>query len=140
MDKQPITRARVAERLDKAGTAASLACAVHCAVLPLFVTLLPLFGLGFLADERVEWALVVLSGLMGITSLCLGFKEHRSRRAFAYLGIGLGMLAVGRIVEEQMNSPWGVLIVVLGGVTLATAHLINRKLCNSCSTCHTHTH
>jgi hypothetical protein len=58
--------------LDAAGTAAALACAVHCALMPLALTLLPLAGLGFLADEAVEWALVGLSAVLGVTSLCLG--------------------------------------------------------------------
>lgn len=129
--------ARVAvDKLDKVGATASLMCAIHCAAMPLLVTLLPLVGLSFLADNRVEWALVALSALMGVTSLCFGFREHRSRRAFAYLGIGIGMLAVGRILEDNLHSPWGVAIVVLGGVTLASAHLINRRLCQSCRTCH----
>ena len=104
------------DRLDKVGATASLMCAIHCAAMPLVVTLLPLIGLGFLADNRIEWALVALSALMGVTSLCLGFREHRSRRAFAYLGIGIGMLATGRILEDNLNSPWGVGVVVLGGV------------------------
>ena len=52
--------------LDKAGATASLACAVHCALMPLVVTLLPLVGLGFLADERTEWALLGLSAPAGV--------------------------------------------------------------------------
>lgn len=124
--------------LDRVGATASLVCALHCALMPLVITLLPLVGLGFLADERVEWALVTLSAVMGTTSLCLGFRQHRSRRAFAFLGIGLGMLATGRILEGHVHSAWGVVIVVLGGITLAVAHVINQQLCKSCRTCRHH--
>lgn len=125
------------DRLDKIGAAASLACAVHCAALPLVVTLLPLAGLGFLADERVEWALVGASAVLGVTSLCLGYREHRSRRALAVLAAGLALLAGGRIAESRglLAEPLGVALVVAGGLSIAAAHLVNRALCRSCRDC-----
>jgi hypothetical protein len=134
--ESPETDHQVQEQLDRVGATASLLCAVHCAVLPLVVTLLPLVGLSFLADERVEWMLVGLSAALGITSLCLGYREHRSRRALGVLGIGLALLALGRILEGQHIEPWGVPIVVAGGLTMAGAHLLNRRLCHDCRECH----
>jgi hypothetical protein len=131
---------RAPETLDKVGATASLLCAIHCALMPLVITLLPLVGLSFLADSRVEWALIALSATLGVTSLCLGYREHRSRRALGVLGAGLGLLALGRIMEQYSTTPWGVPIVVLGGVTIAGAHLLNRLLCQSCRRCHTHGH
>ena len=138
--KQPTTeRALAPDALDRAGATASLACALHCALMPLVVTLLPLVGLAFLADQRIEWALVGLSAVLGVISLCLGYREHRSRRALALLGTGLALLAVGRIAEGYMQqTPWGVLLVVLGGLTVAGAHLLNRRLCATCRTCTLH--
>ena len=121
--------------LDTAGTAAALACAVHCALMPLALTLLPLAGLGFLADEAVEWALVGLSAVLGVTSLCLGYRAHRSRRALALLGAGLALLAAGRIAEEGEGEPWGAPLVVAAGLTVAAAHVVNRRLCRACPRC-----
>jgi hypothetical protein len=51
--------------------------------MPLLVTLLPLIGLGFLASEPVEWALVAMSAVLGTSAICLGYREHRRRRALA---------------------------------------------------------
>ena len=67
------------ETLDRAGAAASFLCALHCAVMPFVITALPLLGLGFLASEPVEWALLGCSGILGALSLCVGFREHRRR-------------------------------------------------------------
>jgi hypothetical protein len=39
------------DSLDRLGAAASLACAAHCAAMPLLVSLLPLVRLSFLAKE-----------------------------------------------------------------------------------------
>jgi hypothetical protein len=124
-------------RLDRVGATASLACAIHCALMPLVITLLPLVGLSFLADERIEWALVGSSAVLGISSLCLGRREHGSRRALAVLSVGLALLVLGRMMEQLHIGVWGVIIVVLGGVTVAGAHFLNRRLCQACRACNT---
>ena len=121
--------------LDKAGAVASLTCAVHCAVMPLVVTLLPLVGLTFLADERVEWGLLAVSATLGVSSLCFGLREHGSRRALIILAVGLSLLALGRISEEREWGRWAVLVVVAGGCTVAASHLLNRHLCHTCRRC-----
>ena len=126
----------VSERLDRAGAMASLLCAIHCAVMPLIVTLLPLLGLGFLADERVEWGLLLLSAALGTTSLCLGYRQHRSQRALQILGVALALLVCGRIIESQHLGILGVFLVVCGGLGVATAHIVNRRLCHTCIKCH----
>ena len=117
------------------GATASLACAVHCALMPLVITLLPLVGLAFLADPRLEWALFAVSAAIGVTSLRLGFREHRSWRALAVLTIGLGTLATGRVAEARALGWWAVPLVVAGGLTVALAHWVNRRLCQSCGSC-----
>ena len=124
--------------LDKAGMTASLICAVHCAAMPFVITLLPLVGLGFLANEWVEWLLIGLSAVLGISSLCLGYRSHRSRRALATLSVGLALVVIGHIAEERAGEWIGISLLVLGGCTVASAHWINRRLCNSCTRCHPH--
>ena len=126
----------VQERLDGAGATASLVCAVHCALMPLVITLLPLVGLGFLSSEPVEWLLLGLSTLLGVSSLCLGYRRHRSRRALCVLAVGLGLIATGRTIEMREIQGPSVLLVVCGGVTIAGAHLVNRHLCRTCQMCH----
>ncbi len=121
--------------LDKAGAVASLTCAVHCALMPLVVTLLPLLGLTFLADERLEWGLLAVSASLGVSSLCFGFREHGSRRALVILAAGLFLLALGRISEEREWGRWAVPVVVLGGCVVASSHLMNRHLCRTCRRC-----
>jgi hypothetical protein len=121
--------------LDRAGATASFICAVHCALMPLVITLLPLVGLGWLADERIEWALVIAAGIMGVSSLCLGYRVHRNRRAFAALSVALVLLASGRIAEHHKMGWIGVAMVVCGGLTMVIAHALNYKLCRTCHSC-----
>ena len=45
-----VEKTKYSSRLDHAGMTASILCAIHCAIVPLLITLLPLAGLGFLAN------------------------------------------------------------------------------------------
>jgi hypothetical protein len=121
--------------LDRAGMTASLLCAAHCALLPFVITLLPLVGLSFLTHESTELALLIVSGGLGASSLCLGYRTHGSRRALAALSVGFALMALGRFAEQNDLGFWGVAMVVLGGLTVTSAHWLNRRLCLTCRTC-----
>lgn len=121
--------------LDWAGTATSSLCALHCALLPAVAAILPTVGLGFLAGEATEAALIAASAALGSISLGLGFRRHRSCRALAVLATGLGMLVLGRFAEAQDAEVVGMIAVVSGGLAIAGSHLLNRRLCRMCSRC-----
>ena len=127
-------------KLDRAGATASFLCAVHCALMPLVVALLPLLGLSFLASEPVEWALLAASATLGSLSLCLGFRKHRKRRVFMVLALALALLVAGRIFHEHHFGAWGPILMVLGGFSMMGAHLLNHHLCRSCTSCCSHEH
>src|SRR5690348_9027020 len=67
---------------DRVGATASFLCAVHCALLPFVIALLPLIGLGFLADHRFERVFVACAAALASRSeeRRVG-KECRSRWA-----------------------------------------------------------
>ena len=125
-------------KLDRAGATASFLCAIHCALMPLVVTILPLLGLGFLSSEPVEWALLTASATLGSLSLCLGFRKHRKRRTFMVLAIALAIMVAGRVFHEHHFGAWGPILMVIGGMTMMGAHLLNHRLCHSCATCSSH--
>lgn len=126
------------EKLDRAGATASFLCAVHCAIMPFIVTMLPLLGLSFLASEPVEWTLLLSSATLGTLSLCAGFRKHKSRRVFGILGMALALLVAGRIFHEHHVGVWGPVFMVMGGFSMMGAHLLNHSLCRSCRKCADH--
>ena len=128
-------RRPTSERLDALGASASLACALHCAALPFVVTLLPLSGLAFLADDRFEWAMMGAAAAIGVASLSWGYRRHRSMRALMLLSGALTLLVVGRIAEEGAWEVPGTVAMVVGGLALAGAHALNARLCRQCPTC-----
>ena len=115
--------------LDASGTSISTICVVHCALTPAVVTLLPILGLGFLADKKAEFCLLLLSMSLGIASVGFGYPLHRSWRAAAVLFFGLSFLLCGRVIEAFREGWVGVVLMICGGLLVAGSHVINRRLC-----------
>ena len=116
-------------RLDQLGMTASIACAVHCAALPFFISTLPLWGLGFLAHSWVEAGMICLSLFIGIWSLSAAYPKHRKAAPLLVLVAGFGCIAAGHYFIESLES----LLIPLGGFTIAGAHFINWKYSRSCN-------
>lgn len=141
-----VSESAKSERLDKVGASASALCALHCALMPFVLSVLPILGLGFLADERAEWGLLLLSVILATSSLCVGYRSHRSRRPLAIASVGVTMLLIARLTHHQHHA-WdgdvrdlfpGAFCAVIGGLSIAGAHWINRGLCRSCHACAHH--
>ena len=117
------------EFVDNTGACLSFACAIHCMAMPLLVTILPLIGLGFLANERAE--LILIFGAIGLAigSLVWGVRNHRRWRAFLILLVALVFITTSRTVVEGIFE---VVFYSIGGILLASAHLVNRHLCKNC--------
>ncbi len=114
---------RITGRLDRAGMTASVVCAVHCALLPLVITLLPLWGLEFLAEEWVELFMIGLALIIGILSLSVSFKKHHQRKMpLLLLTAGFGIIVIGHLSHSALLEP---ILIPTGGLTIAVAHYIN---------------
>ena len=61
---------------DAMGVATSLACAIHCAVLPLLLTSLPVFGVNIIENMNFEYFMIFLAAGIGGYSLWHGFRKH----------------------------------------------------------------
>jgi len=116
------------ERLDHLGVMASVACAIHCAALPLVITALPLLGLEFLANIWVEIVMICLSLLIGIWSLGSSYPKHRKILPVVILLAGFLLIGTGHFVLEDFEA----VLIPLGGFTIAAAHLVNWKYSRVC--------
>lgn len=117
------------EKLDQLGMTASLACAVHCAVLPFVLTALPLFGLSFLAHSWVELVMIGLSFIIGVYSLSTSYPKHKKLLPIMVLVTGFGLIAIGHHLIESIEA----ILIPMGGFTIAGAHYINWKYSRTCS-------
>ena len=122
---------------DGLGIATSLACAVHCAVLPLLVSSLPLFGVNIIHNMFFEWAMISLAFFVGSYSLAHGFiKHHRSFLPIFIFSAGFVLLITKQFFHELEN--WFLLPAV---ILIVAAHFYNYRLCHmrNCASKH-HSH
>jgi uncharacterized membrane protein YfcA len=126
----------IGTRFDRLGAAASLACAAHCAAMPLLIGLLPLVGLDFLAEEQTELALAGLSIGVGSLSVIPSYaRKHRQWRPLLLFAFGASLIIAVRLLVED-NSRLEALTMTVGALLIAFAHMVNRRLCQSCAACH----
>ena len=108
--------------LDRTGITASIACAIHCAALPLIATLLPLWGLEFLANPFVEFLMLSLSVVIGFIALFSSYRTHHQKLPIILLLLGFTTIAFGHYIENTEA-----ILIPLGGLLIAAAHLFNIK-------------
>ncbi|RYU91876.1 MerC domain-containing protein [Mucilaginibacter terrigena] len=117
-------------KLDNVGMTASTLCAIHCAAVPVFFTSLPLIGLGFLANPWVEWIMIIIALVVGISSIGTSyFKEHHRVLPLALMLAGFTTIIVGHL----FITGWVEAVVVpMGGFMIAAAHFVNYKYAGTC--------
>ena len=58
---------------DGLGIFTSVACSIHCAILPLIATSLPLFGVNIIHNGYFEWIMIGIAFVVGSYSLFHGY-------------------------------------------------------------------
>lgn len=116
-------------QIDRLGIIAAIACAVHCAALPLIITSLPLLGLNFLANIWVEIAMICISIILGCYSLSKSYPKHHSLKPTILLLIGFSLIAIGHFLLYDFEA----FLIPIGGLLLAAAHFLNWKSLKSCN-------
>ncbi|MBV7528495.1 MerC domain-containing protein [Chitinophaga sp. sic0106] len=107
--------------LDVLGIGASVLCAVHCALLPLLISALPLLGLHFTGHGLLEYCLLSVSFLAGSVALGRGYwYRHRKVWPLLLFGIGFICLVAGHFIPLFHDyEGW---IIALGAGLLVAAH------------------
>lgn len=119
---------RFATLVDRVGATASLLCAVHCMLLPFVLALLPVIGLGFLADHRFERGFVLFAASLAAIVLVTGFRRHHQQLPLLLVLPGLVLLVVGVCVDLDANVVLHSVLVTCGGLMVAAAHLTNLRV------------
>ena len=117
---------------DAFGIAASVACAIHCAVLPLILSSLPLFGISIIENQGFEFIMIALAFIVGVYSLYHGRKKHHhSFYPMLLFAAGISLLFIKSMLHSHS------LMLLLPAVSLVVvAHYVNYKLCRV----HNHAH
>lgn len=115
--------------LDRFGATGSLVCALHCALIPLVLAVIPSLGLSVWLGDGIEQAFVLFVTLLGVFSLTWGYRRHRTFRALGFLLLGLAALWIGLLYAPLHDStiPHAI-AMTFGGTLVGVAHLLNLRL------------
>lgn len=110
---------------DAMGIATSVACAIHCAVLPIILSSLPILGINIIHNTFFEWGMIGLAFVVGSYSLLHGFiKHHHSSCPVIVFSSGFIFL-----VLKQFFHQYEYLFLSLAVALIVAAHYYNYHLC-----------
>ena len=102
---------------DVLGISTSLACAIHCAILPLFLSTLPILGYEIIDNHFFEYMMIFLALVIGAGSLWHGYrKHHHSLRPLVIFMVGMALLFAKQIWHDYQFwlLPFASLFIVSG--------------------------
>ncbi|WP_336514725.1 MerC domain-containing protein [Pollutibacter soli] len=110
---------------DALGIGISIACAIHCAILPLMVTVLPVFGAKFMDHTGFEYLMIGLAAVVGMISLWHGYRKHH-RQPWPSLIFMAGILL---LMSKQIFITGELALLIPAVILIITAHWYNYRLC-----------
>jgi hypothetical protein len=117
---------------DALGITTSVACAIHCALLPLFLTSLPLFGINIIQNPFFEGGMILLAFCIGVYALYHGYKKHHhNKMPLTIFSIGIILL-----VLKQIFTEYEVWFLIPAVILIILSHLLNYRHCRV----HNHAH
>jgi len=122
---------------DRLGIATSVACAIHCIVLPLVLTSLPLFGVNIIHNLYFEWGMIILAFGIGVYALLHGYRTHHKN----LLPVWIFAAGFAFLITKQFFLPYEAFFLAPAVILIISAHYLNYRLCtkNKCSSVH-HVH
>ncbi|MEO7532119.1 MAG: MerC domain-containing protein [Sediminibacterium sp.] len=117
---------------DAFGIATSLACAIHCALLPLFLSSLPLFGVNIIENTGFEYGMIALSFVIGVYALYHGRKKHHH----SWLPIVIFSTGIVFLLAKMGWHEWRLWLLAPAVICIVASHFINYRLCRH----HNHAH
>lgn len=125
-----------AEILDRVGATASLLCAIHCLLLPLAFAFLPVLGVLWLNDPRIDRLFLVAALLFAGLAHPQAYLRHR-RCSPSLLALA-GIFGIVFAIKWWEVYPAHHYVIAFGGLAVAGSHFWNRWLCRSCRECGVH--
>jgi hypothetical protein len=111
---------------DVLGIGASIACAIHCAILPLFLTSFSLLGVNIIHNLFFEYGMILFAFIVGLLALRHGFiRHHRSYVPFMLFSAGMLFL-----VAKQYWHSYELLLLPFAVILIVTAHICNLRIRN----------
>lgn len=113
-------------RLDRLAIWLSGLCLVHCLLFPVFIAVMPALAAVLPQQWWVHPAILAVALPLAATALVGGWRRYHRARPLILGAVGLAGLVAGVFVREGSTAE--TLLTVAGGLTLASAHVLNWQL------------
>lgn len=127
-----ITRLKILN-WDALGMATSIVCAIHCAILPLFLISLPILGINIIDNKPFEYGMIGLAFIIGCISFLHSFRKHH-HRILPLILFGMGMFF---LVFKECIYYTEIPFLIVAVLFIVGAHYINYRFCRKANHCHT---
>lgn len=117
---------------DALGITASLACAIHCAVLPLILTSLPIFGIDIIHNYFFEFGMIALAFVVGLFALYHGYKKHHHK----FLPALVFSAGISFLLLKEFFHDYHLWLLIPAVALIVSAHYLNYRLCRKANHCH----
>ncbi|MGJ8656252.1 MAG: MerC domain-containing protein [Akkermansiaceae bacterium] len=91
-------------RVDRIGIIASVLCAIHCALTPILLILLPTFGKTW-AHPSTHWAMAIVVIPIAVYMMKKGYQKHGKKWIVAIGSLGILFVIVGAILPYVEIPP-----------------------------------
>ena len=119
--------------LDFMGMVTSVVCAIHCAVLPLVITSLPLFGMNIINNSFFEWMMIGIAFTIGCLALAHGYQSHhKDKKPLLIFTAGFIFL-----ILKQFFYNHELLFLAPAVSLILYAHFLNFRFCAQSRACNT---
>ncbi len=110
-------------RGDLISVIASIVCAIHCILLPIFFSTLPLMGLELIENVWIELSSILVTLIVGGKAIYKGYISHHRNILIVFLFLhGIVIFLISDFIPAQVNQ---VLIKLLGAICIIAAHIYN---------------
>lgn len=117
---------------DALGISTSLACAIHCAILPMMLQSLPIFGINIIENVSFEYLMILIAFGIGSYALIHGYRKHH-HNLFPMVIFSIGIvLLLFKMAWHELQF-W---FLVPAVISIVFAHYLNYRLCRKANHCH----
>lgn len=116
--------------IDQIGFSASLICAIHCATMPIILSIISSMpSLFFLSNPLFEISMIALSIIIGFSSILPAYlKQHGKISPLALMLLGFCFIFSGHFIAIEELEP---IVTPIGAFLVAISHFVNYKLLKS---------
>ncbi|HWC52844.1 MAG TPA: MerC domain-containing protein [Chitinophagaceae bacterium] len=110
---------------DACGIVTSVACAIHCAFLPLVITSFPLFGINIINNLSFEIGMILFAFLIGSVALFHGFRKHHR----SWIPLIVFVSGFTFLIMKQVFISYETWLLIPAVSLIVCAHYFNYRFC-----------